>query len=276
MAAKARSKSSRLCTSRTWSCTRNACATTCMYCNRGGLFGSVGLARTAIRDTVGTASLRNSSCFPLSSAVMVLNPVMFPPRMPQAGDQPGRNRINAHQHHDRDRARGVLGGEGRAGSPWHHHVDLELDQLSRQLAETCFTALCPALLKDDVLALDVAQVAQTLAESLQRWHGCRGSGASIEQPDPVHFPRWLCVSDKRRREDTEGEGDNDPDGAAPHDRLLGSASCRPSSFHGSLDARRQPRREAGAPRRAGGWIPPRLAQPPASGPDTGHTLGSGY
>src|SRR6266446_7543314 len=60
MVAKVRSTSSRLCTSRTWSCTRNACATPCKYCNRGGLFGSVGLARTAIRDTVGTASLRNS------------------------------------------------------------------------------------------------------------------------------------------------------------------------------------------------------------------------
>jgi hypothetical protein len=62
----------------------------------------------------------------------------------------------------------VLGGEGRAGSPWHQHVDWELDQLSCQLAETCFTALCPARLKDEVLALDVAQVAQTLSESLQR------------------------------------------------------------------------------------------------------------
>jgi hypothetical protein len=71
-----------------------------------------------------------------------------------------------------------------------------------------------------MLALNVTQVAQPLAECLQREQGGRGGRARMEQPDPVHFPRWLCGSDQRCHEQTQGEGDNAPDGTTPHGGLL--------------------------------------------------------
>jgi hypothetical protein len=37
------------------------------------------------------------------------------------------------------------------------------------------------------------------------------------------FSRLLRVGNERRQEDTEGEGDNEPDGVEPHGRLPGSA-----------------------------------------------------
>src|SRR5712691_2628277 len=137
-------------------------------------------------------------------------------------------------------------------------LHLEPDQLGRQVGEPLFPPLRIAVLNDEVLALDIAEVAQPLPEGFQTWIGLPGR-ARTEPTDPVHFPRWLCVSDKRRREDTEGEGDNDPYGAAPHDRLLGSASCRLSSFHGSLTlgvsrCRKRERRRSGRWRQSAGRL----------------------
>src|SRR5262245_48386279 len=44
---------------------------------------------------------------------------------------------------------------------------------------------------------------------------------------------WLCLGGEWHREQAQHERHDAPDGTAPHGRLLTSAACRPSSFHGS-------------------------------------------
>jgi hypothetical protein len=149
---------------------------------------------------------------------------MFPPRVRQAGDEPLRNRIRGAPHHDRERARGVLGSADRGDAPCDNHVHLEPDQLGRQVAEPLETPLRIAVLNDEVLALDITEVAQTLPKGLQSRIGIDGM-AALESTDPVHFRRLLCLGCERRYEHTQGERDDAPDGATPHGHLLQSAPC---------------------------------------------------
>jgi hypothetical protein len=92
---------------------------------------------------------------------------MFPPRPRQAGDEPFPNRFLGARHHDRARARGVLGGVDGWAAPGHNYVDLEPDQLGRQVAGPLETPLRIAVLDDEVLALHVAEVTQTFPEGFQ-------------------------------------------------------------------------------------------------------------
>ena len=133
-----------------------------------------GLANTAMRVLWGTVSLR--SLQPLAGELRHQDAQArdVPPRPRQAGDEPLPHRIRGARHHDRDRARGVLGSAGRGGASCHNHVHLEPDQLGRQVGEPLVLPLRIAVLNDEVLALDIAEVAQTLPEGLQRWIGIRG------------------------------------------------------------------------------------------------------
>jgi len=92
-------------------------------------------------------------------------------------------------------------------APGHNQVDVEPDQLGRQVAETFLASLGIAVLNDEVLALDIAEVVQTLPESLQTRIGVKGGRAGTEPTDPVHFRRLLRFGDKRRHEDTQGKRD---------------------------------------------------------------------
>jgi hypothetical protein len=157
--------------------------------------------------------------------------VVFPPRPRQAGDESCPNRISGACHHDRERARGVLGCTGRCGSYGHKHVDVEPDQLGRQVGEPFILSLCPTVLDDEVLALDIAEVAQPLPEGIDRGITIRAGKARTEPPDPVHFPRRLCDSDQRCHEHTQGERHDDPDGTAPHGRLLALSVYPPFTCH---------------------------------------------
>ena len=149
---------------------------------------------------------------------------MFPPGLRQAGDEPLPHRISGGGHHDRDRACGVLGRPDRGGSLCHNHVHLELGQLGRQVAEPFLAPLRITVLNDDVLALDVAELAQPLPERYKRWIGSSGRTTNAKKPaDQVHLRRLLRLSRERRHEHTEGESNNTPDSAAPHKLLLSIA-----------------------------------------------------
>jgi hypothetical protein len=92
--------------------------------------------------------------------------------MRHAGDKPLSHRIIASTcHHDGDRARGVLGSPDRGGSPGDHHIHLEPDQLGRQVAQPLLTPLRIAVLYNEVLALNMAKLAQSLPESLPQVGG---------------------------------------------------------------------------------------------------------
>jgi hypothetical protein len=72
----------------------------------------------------------------------------------------------------------------------------------------------------------------------------------MEQTDPVHLCRLLCVDGERRREQAQGEHHDAPNGAVPHGRLLAWVSYRPaSSIEVKPNARHQARLKAGAKRK---------------------------
>jgi hypothetical protein len=72
------------------------------------------------------------------------------------------------------------------------------------------TAFRRAVLNDEILTLDVPEVTETLPECVQRWIRSCGRIARNEPPDPVHGRRLLRVRSKRRHEDGEGKGDEEP------------------------------------------------------------------
>ena len=161
------------------------------------------------RASAGGPPLRNSSRFPPSSVCRELTPVMFPPAG-QAGDDPSATGSPA-RHHDRDRVRRVLGRADRAGLRCHKHVDREPDQLGREVGEPFVLSLRLAVLHDEVLAFDVAELAQPLSERL-----LIGSLSGRARREPIRCTSLLRVSGERRRKEAQGEGDDAPDGAAPH------------------------------------------------------------
>ena len=78
----------------------------------------------------------------------------------QRGDQAGPDGV-AHGHeHDRDRARGLLRGEGGRRVSGHDDVRLEPYQFGRELRKPLGLAIVVAPLDLDRLAFDVAEIAQ--------------------------------------------------------------------------------------------------------------------
>src|SRR5262249_57074126 len=105
---------------------------------------------------------------------------------------------------DRDRLRRSFGGKGAGRTRRHDDVDLEPDQLGRKLREAIFVPLRPAVLDGDALALDVAEIAESLAERLEDlWLQRRRGGAEV--PDARQSPRLLRPSDARRGEEAARE-----------------------------------------------------------------------
>ena len=109
-------------------------------------------------------------------------------------------------------------------------INVETNQVGGEAGELIGLP-CPSVLKDEVLSLNIAELAQTLPECLKEG-GVWGIDWGVEQEKtyPRHF-RLLGLGGERRHEDTEGESDNSPYGGVPHDRLLESASYLRSSPH---------------------------------------------
>jgi hypothetical protein len=94
----------------------------------------------------------------------------------------------------------------------------------------CRPALCPARLQDDVLALDVAQVAQPLAEGTQ----ASVRGTQYEHAEAPDLPHRRRSGGERRHEDGESKGDEEAAGPARHGSLRRVSRRAPSN--GSMGA----------------------------------------
>jgi Protein of unknown function (DUF3568) len=125
----------------------------------------------------------------------------------QAGDESFPDRIAGTRHDEWDRARGVLGGADDRPAACHNPLHLETDQLGRQVGESLVLPLRPSLLNDEVLAPDVAELAQTLPEGLAEWKG------EAQSTYPASFDRtWNAalgaLQDANLQiKDTERDGD---------------------------------------------------------------------
>jgi hypothetical protein len=140
-------------------------------------------------------------------------------RPPEAGDQPAAHRI-PNGHHDRNRLRGILGGPRRWRIVYDDEVHLETDELGGEGREGLTLQLPPSVLHQEVLTLDVSQVSQRQPECVEARVGRRESRrqSSREVADPVDLAHRLCLSDKRRHEEAEGKGDEEPDSSEHHQR----------------------------------------------------------
>jgi hypothetical protein len=93
--------------------------------------------------------------------------------------------------------------------------------------------------QDEVLALDIPQLAETLREGLAALvaDSARGAWREGEIRDPGDGPWQLRFGCKPSREESDGEDDEAPDGAAPYGGRLPLASCPPSMTVNTADRR---------------------------------------
>ena len=105
-------------------------------------------------------------------------------------------------------------------------VNLEPDQLCREVGQPVVLPLGPAVLDGEVLTLHVAEVAKALPESLNEV-GVTGRGGAAQDSEPVDFGLRLRLSAERR-----GEGTSQHRG----DATWGSPRAGRRAVHGSYCA----------------------------------------
>src|SRR5712691_6236143 len=149
-------------------------------------------------------------------------------RTPEAGRKSFPDRIGTHAD-DGYRRRGLAGGFERCRAAGKDHGDLEADQLGYEIRELADASLRHSVLDDDVLSLDVAELAQPLAE-------CPGaevirSGCQIT--DARDSDRLLRA--RRERPRRRGGAEERDELAPPHRRAHSiTSSARASSVSGTV------------------------------------------
>ena len=127
--------------------------------------------RTATLFVRGNASLSSSSRFALTSWENHVSPVTFPP---------GRARLATNPVATGSATDGMTMGIVAvaclaATSPWcslgHDDINLETNQLGRQFGESLVLSLSPTEFDGEVLAFDIAQIAQARPQRLYPDHG---------------------------------------------------------------------------------------------------------
>jgi hypothetical protein len=174
------------------------------------------LARTVrVREDPHTADLGNGFPEQLQpfaeglGAHTVSHPRHISPRAREARDEPAPNRIGNGEHDDRDRRGGVLGRHDREGRRCGDDIDLQPDQLGREVGQAVRPALRESRLDDDVLALDPPELTQPFPKR-RAGTAVTGGRAGREKADPVDLPRRLRADGARCREDAHGARDKGP------------------------------------------------------------------
>jgi hypothetical protein len=136
----------------------------------------------------------------------------------EAGHEAAAHGIGNLQHDDGDGRGRLPGGLGRTGHVRHDDIYSEPDQFRRERGQLVIFALGRSPLDGDVLALDVAELAQPLPEGLR----CilRGRIEGQQDPDPRHLRRPLRISGEWRREDGKSKRHHKSDGREPHGDFL--------------------------------------------------------
>src|SRR5262249_51929830 len=109
--------------------------------------------------SLGTVSLSSSNRLPDNTGAMLVNPVRFPPRPGQDFNQLSRYRIRHPDKDDGDRSRSLLGSLNSIRRDPDKHVEFETDQLGRQARELLKLPLRMSVLNDNVLPLNMTEVA---------------------------------------------------------------------------------------------------------------------
>jgi hypothetical protein len=113
--------------------------------------------------------------------------------------------ISVDRHDDGNPRRRALGRLRSRCCPCHDHVDLELHEFGREGRKPLGVVPVPSALDDDVLALDVTQIAQALEECAPDERGLRACWRiTAEQADAKYF-RWHLRLCRQRRGDQDKE-----------------------------------------------------------------------
>ena len=131
-------------------------------------------------------------------------------RAREARDDTGPNGVADVGHHYRYRIRRgcLLRGEGARYRVGHDDIHLEPDELGGELGKTLKLTLSIAKLDDDILALDITQVAQSRPERFDTGGPCRGRGDS-QKPDPGDGRSRLLGESRERRHQERARGDQE-------------------------------------------------------------------
>src|SRR5262245_6402453 len=87
--------------------------------------------------------------------------------MRETGDDTRCEGIAANNHDNRHGRGGRVGREGPRGRVGHEEVDLETNQFGREFCQSDVISFGPAKVDEDVVALNVAEVAQPSSKLFQ-------------------------------------------------------------------------------------------------------------
>jgi hypothetical protein len=125
----------------------------------------------------------------------------------QTGDQAGADRVTGHQDHWNGRGHSLEGAD-RKVTNCDQDIRLELHQLGGEVGQEVVAALAEAIVDDDVLPLDIAELHQPLAKSrhLGRISGRSSSPDPADPRDlrrllraPIERPRATCAANEECR-----------------------------------------------------------------------------
>ena len=150
-----------------------------------------------MRDAFGTASLRSSKRFALSSTDCHAGDVGSRPR--ETFDQADTIGITDEGQDDWYRRGGLLCRRRGRTARGHDDVDFESDELGGEPGEQLPLGVGPPGEIDDVLLLDIPEVPESLSQR-QRGGAVRSSSATGQEPDPPCLARLLRARGERRRE----------------------------------------------------------------------------
>ena len=88
-------------------------------------------------------------------------------RLSEAGHEPISDRVAHDRHHDGDSGRRLLCSAGRGGIAGDDEVEIETNELLRQLCKSLDVSICIPVLDDDVLPLHIAPLAQSLQKGVR-------------------------------------------------------------------------------------------------------------
>jgi len=150
----------------------------------------VGLKSTPIRVACGTASVNISKLLLATRSVSrTLSPVMLPPGCAKLATC-RRDGVGVVGEDDGDCLGSLSGGLHLGRRRREYDVDIHADQLGCQLRQLV-DPFRPAKLNDNVLALDIAEIAQPRPQRLDPISVSR-SKTETQEPDPRNLRRLLA------------------------------------------------------------------------------------
>jgi hypothetical protein len=149
----------------------------------------------------------------------------------EAGNQPGVQRINSVRMHDGNGLAGVHKGKCRGRRYHDDDDDIQPNHLSRKVLEKLSPASCIPALDDQVAALLVPVLTESLEQGVVK--------AFMSVGDKSHSPNFVCVLRKRtKRQSSYPAAHKGYEIAPSHVRPPMRPICRPTKIYQSLWSRR--------------------------------------